>query len=48
MGDRSQIYIKYDNDKLLARQVKYSLGYDFIGSAVYYAETVISLLKKSE
>ena len=30
MGDRSQIYIKYDNDKLLAIQVKYALGYDFI------------------
>ena len=48
MGDRSQIYIKYDNDKLLAIQVKYALGYDFIGSAAFYAESVISLLKNNE
>ncbi len=48
MEDRSQIYIKYDNDKLLAIQEKYALGYDFIGSAVYCAETVISLLKDNE
>lgn len=38
MGDRSQIYIKYDNDKLLVIQEKYSLGYDFIKGAVFYAE----------
>ena len=48
MGDRSQIYVKYDNDKLLAIQVKYALGYDFIGSAAFYAESVISLLKNNE
>ena len=48
MGDRSQIYVKYDNDKLLIIQEKYALGCDFIGSAAYYAETVISLLKNNE
>ena len=48
MGDRAQIYIKYDNDKLLAIQVKYALGYDFIYSAVFYAKSVISLLRDKE
>lgn len=48
MGDRSQIYVKYDNDKLLIIQEKYALGYDFIGSVGYYAETVISHLKNNE
>ena len=48
MGDRSQIYIKYDNDKLLAIQEKYALGYDFIKGAVFYAENAISFLKGKE
>lgn len=48
MGDRSQIYIKYDKDKLLAIQEKYFLGYDFIDSAVFYAKNVISFLKGKE
>ena len=45
MGDRSQIYIKYDRDKLLAVQVKYALGCEFITRAFLYAEDVISYLK---
>lgn len=48
MGDRSHIYIKYDNDKLIVIGVDYALGYDFIGSAAYYAEDVISLVKNNE
>ena len=48
MGDRAQIYIRYNRNKLLAVQVKYTFGADFIRQAFYYAEDAVLLLKKGE
>ncbi|MBQ8922688.1 MAG: hypothetical protein IJ060_11130 [Oscillospiraceae bacterium] len=48
MGDRSQIYIRYNQNKLLAIQVNYAYGADLIKRAFSYAENAVLSLEKNE
>lgn len=48
MGDRSQVYIRYKNDKLKAYHLKYSGGTDFINDLFYFTDSFVKALKNNE